>query len=43
MIPSDRHGFNEVYVVTDYMESDLHDIIRINEDITREHKQFFLY
>lgn len=42
-MPSDPVGFNEIYVVTDYMESDLHDIIRINETITREHKQFFMY
>jgi mitogen-activated protein kinase 1/3 len=25
------------------MESDLHDIIRMNESIQREHKQFFMY
>lgn len=43
MLPSDRLGFNELYLVTDYMESDLHDIIRINDHISREHKQFFMY
>jgi mitogen-activated protein kinase 1/3 len=43
MMPSDKHGFNEIYMVSDYMESDLHDIIRINDNITREHKQFFMY
>ncbi|CDW82787.1 UNKNOWN [Stylonychia lemnae] len=43
MIPSDIKGFNELYIVSDYMDSDLHDIIRINENITREHKQFFMY
>ncbi len=42
-IPSDRIGFNELYVVTDYMEQDLHDVIRLNKNITREYKQFFLY
>lgn len=43
MLPSDRQNFNELYVVTDYMESDLHDIIRINDHISREHRQFFTY
>lgn len=43
MIPEDIKSFNELYVVTDYMESDLHDIIRINDTISREHKQFFMY
>lgn len=43
MLPTDPVGFNEIYVVTDYMESDLHDIIRINENISREHKQFIMY
>eukprot|EP00347_Sterkiella_histriomuscorum_P003151 403365398 len=41
--PQDINNFNELYVVTDYMESDLHDIIRINNNIQREHKQFFMY
>jgi serine/threonine protein kinase len=43
ILPSDRLGFNELYVISDYLESDLHDIIRINEKISLEHKQFFMY
>ena len=43
MIPKDHISFNELYLVTDYMESDLHDIIRINDSISKEHKQFFMY
>jgi len=38
MLPSDRSGFNELYVVSDYLESDLHDIIRINDKISLGHK-----
>jgi len=43
MLPSDRSGFNELYVVSDYLESDLHDIIRINDKISLGHKQYFMY
>jgi serine/threonine protein kinase len=43
ILPSDPKEFNELYVVTDYLESDLHDVIRVNDEITRVHKQFFMY
>jgi len=34
MLPSDSKQFNEIYVVSDYLESDLHDVIRINPKIS---------
>lgn len=43
MLPSDSKQFNEIYVVSDYLESDLHDVIRINPKISLQHKQFFMY
>lgn len=42
-LPPTPEKFNELYVVTDYMDSDLHEVIRINERVSREHQQFFLY
>jgi serine/threonine protein kinase len=35
--------FGELYIVTDYMDTDLHDVIRLNNKISRQHKQFFMY
>ena len=43
ILPSDPQNFNELYIVTDYMDTDLHDVIRLNSKISRQHKQFFLY
>lgn len=43
MLPKDPKDFNDICVVSDYMESDLHDVIRINDSISMKHKQFFMY
>lgn len=41
--PPRRDNFNDVYIVTELMDSDLHQIIRSNQELTEEHHQFFLY
>ncbi|KAK8959105.1 Mitogen-activated protein kinase 9 [Platanthera guangdongensis] len=43
MLPPSRREFRDIYVVFELMESDLHQVIKANEDLTREHHQFFLY
>lgn len=43
MPPVDPSSFNEMYIVTDYMDTDLHDVIRMNSNISRIHKQNFMY
>ncbi|KAJ4975658.1 hypothetical protein NE237_000764 [Protea cynaroides] len=43
MLPPSRRDFKDVYVVFELMESDLHQVIKANDDLTREHYQFFLY
>ena len=42
-MPPSNTNFNDLYVTTDYMDSDLHEVIRINEKVSREHQQFFMY
>ncbi|XP_051126239.1 mitogen-activated protein kinase 15-like [Andrographis paniculata] len=43
MFPPSRRDFKDIYVVFELMESDLHQVIKANDDLTREHHQFFLY
>uniref|UniRef100_A0A2P2M958 mitogen-activated protein kinase n=1 Tax=Rhizophora mucronata TaxID=61149 RepID=A0A2P2M958_RHIMU len=43
MLPPSRRDFKDIYVVFELMESDLHQVIKVNDDLTREHYQFFLY
>ncbi|KAK8474075.1 hypothetical protein V6N13_126622 [Hibiscus sabdariffa] len=43
MLPPSRKDFKDIYVVFELMESDLHQVIKANDDLTREHYQFFLY
>lgn len=43
ILPNDPSNFNELYIVTDYMDTDLHDVIRLNSKISRPHKQWFMY
>ncbi|KAI6687132.1 hypothetical protein NL676_023960 [Syzygium grande] len=43
MLPSSKREFKDIYVVFELMESDLHQVIKANDDLTREHHQFFLY
>jgi mitogen-activated protein kinase 1/3 len=43
MLPPSPREFKDVYVVFELMESDLHQVIKLNDDLTPEHHQFFLY
>ncbi|KAK6142287.1 hypothetical protein DH2020_022635 [Rehmannia glutinosa] len=43
ILPPSRREFKDIYVVFELMESDLHQVIKANDDLTREHYQFFLY
>lgn len=43
MLPPCRREFKDIYVVFELMESDLHQVLKANGDLTPEHHQFFLY
>ncbi|XP_004513982.1 mitogen-activated protein kinase 15 [Cicer arietinum] len=43
MLPPSKREFKDIYVVFELMESDLHQVIKANDDLSREHHQFFLY
>ncbi|KAJ7965092.1 Mitogen-activated protein kinase [Quillaja saponaria] len=43
MLPPTIRDFKDIYVVFELMESDLHQVIKANDDLTKEHYQFFLY
>ncbi|KAG0454883.1 hypothetical protein HPP92_023805 [Vanilla planifolia] len=43
MLPPSKRDFKDIYVVFELMESDLHQVIKVNDDLTKEHYQFFLY
>ncbi|XP_059650275.1 mitogen-activated protein kinase 15-like isoform X2 [Cornus florida] len=43
LLPPSRREFKDIYVVLELMESDLHQVIKANDDLTPEHYQFFLY
>lgn len=37
MLPSKLDSFTDLYVVTDYMDADLHDVIRVNKKMSTQH------
>ncbi|XP_057477266.1 mitogen-activated protein kinase 6-like [Actinidia eriantha] len=41
--PPKRDAFNDVYIVYELMDTDLHQIIRSNQALTDDHCQYFLY
>ncbi|XP_043722864.1 mitogen-activated protein kinase 15-like isoform X2 [Telopea speciosissima] len=43
LLPPSRREFKDIYVVFELMESDLHQVIKANDDLTLQHYQFFLY
>ncbi|KAH7352981.1 hypothetical protein KP509_19G073300 [Ceratopteris richardii] len=43
MLPPSPKHFKDIYVVFELMESDLHEVIKANPDLTDEHCRFFLY
>ncbi|KAH7289397.1 hypothetical protein KP509_31G073600 [Ceratopteris richardii] len=43
MCQTDRTSFNDVYIVYDLMDTDLHHIIRSSQPLTDDHCQYFIY
>lgn len=43
MLPPCRREFKDIYVVFELMESDLHEVIKANDDLSPGHHKFFLY
>ncbi len=43
MKPVSRDKFNDVYIVYELMDTDLHQIIRSSQPLTNEHFQYFIY
>ncbi|KAL8512284.1 hypothetical protein ACS0TY_018678 [Phlomoides rotata] len=43
ILPPSKWDFKDIYVVFELMESDLHQVIKANDDLTQEHHRFFLY
>ncbi|XP_019177682.1 PREDICTED: mitogen-activated protein kinase homolog NTF6-like [Ipomoea nil] len=41
--PPERETFNDVYIVYELMDTDLHQIIRSSQTLTEDHCQYFLY
>lgn len=41
--PPKKEAFNDVYIVYELMDTDLHQIIRSNQALTDDHCQYFLY
>ncbi|CAH9072494.1 unnamed protein product [Cuscuta epithymum] len=41
--PPDRENFNDVYIVYELMDTDLHQIICSSQPLTEDHCQYFLY
>lgn len=43
MLPPSMKDYKDLYVVFELMESDLHQVIKANDDLTTEHYRYFLY
>ncbi|KAG6599886.1 Mitogen-activated protein kinase 12, partial [Cucurbita argyrosperma subsp. sororia] len=43
ILPPSRREFKDLYIVFELMESDLHHVLKANDDLTPQHHQFFLY
>ncbi|KAI7981028.1 Mitogen-activated protein kinase 19 [Camellia lanceoleosa] len=43
MLPPSRREFKDIFVVFELMESDLHQVIKANDDLTHDRHRFFLY
>ena len=41
--PENKLNYNDVYVITDLMETDLHRVIYSRQELTDEHIQYFIY
>ncbi|KAK9099095.1 hypothetical protein Syun_026140 [Stephania yunnanensis] len=43
MMPSQRKGFKDVYLVYELMDTDLHQIIKSSQALSNDHCQYFLF
>jgi len=43
VLPPNPRDYKDIYVIFELMETDLHQVIKANDDLTHEHHQFFLY
>ncbi|XRB05962.1 mitogen-activated protein kinase [Pycnococcus provasolii] len=43
LLPPSKNEFRDIYVIFELMETDLHQVIKANDDLSQEHHQFFLY
>ena len=41
--PQKRTGFEDIYIITDLMETDLHRVIYSRQELTDDHIQYFIY
>ena len=41
--PPGRTGFEDIYIITDLMETDLHRVIYSKQELTDDHIQYFIY
>lgn len=43
LVPPSPEEFEDVYIVSDLMETDLHRIINSEQDLSLDHVQYFIY
>lgn len=43
MKPEAKTGYNDIYIITELMETDLHRVIYSRQDLTDDHIQYFIY
>ena len=43
LLPDNPKAFNDIYIVTELMETDLHRVIYSKQKLTDDHIQFFIY
>ena len=41
--PPGRKGYNDIYIVTDLMETDLHRVIYSKQELSIDHIRFFIF
>ena len=41
--PEARKNFNDIYIISDLMETDLHRVIYSKQELSDEHIQYFIY
>ena len=43
MRPESKSGYNDIYIITDLMETDLHRVIYSRQELSEDHIQYFVY